>query len=471
MGDEPEPLHATKSVATARDRLEEAARRLLAGATLDDLSAFVTVNRLTEHSGLSSGAVYSAFSPGPGIDSRTRTAPQEVARAAFRSLDPQSDEMVEAVHDSLGAAIAQGESEGLEFLLTVAEMLVAPITAAARGLNGDDGWSYTHLFLGAATALNDPEVAEFLSRAYEEYDRVYEPGLEVLLRLSGRVLIDGVDIHQLSQMLISVGDACALRSRVAPNTDPSIMTRMYVAIWVAMTRRVDARDDQLGHRLAILGQDPLGDEESEAVRAAVLRVTSRAGWPAVTLAKVAQLAGISDTRLVGVYPSRHDLSVIVWADLIAGVRRRDAARSEMPSDVRLATLLEDICDTACSQRALTASLLIAHLSATSDLDTAHQDPGSDLVVELLAAAISAVAADRDVDLTGPAAPTAAGDGFRVMARATLDLVLLRASTSRVSGSELTSLIVDGMVGAGVVIDDPASHAGGSSGRDVGADGQ
>ncbi len=447
----------TGGSASARDRLEETARRLLAGATLDDLTAFVTVSRLTEGSGLSSGAVYSTFAPGPGVGNRTRTAPQAAARAAFRSLDPESDEMVEAIHDSLGAALAQGEQEGLEFLLTVAEMLVAPITTSARGLHGDDGWTYTHLFLGAATALNDPEVSEFLSRSYEDYDRVYEPGLEVLLRLSGRVLIDGVDIHQLSQMLISVGDACALRCRVAPSTDPSILTRMYIAIWVAMTRRVDARDDQLGLRLAILGQNPLGDEESDAVRSAVLRVTSRAGWPAVTLAKVAQLAGIPDARLAGVYPSRHDLSVLVWDDLVAGVQRRDAARQELTPDVRLASLLEDVCDTACSQRALTASLLIARLGATSELETPHEDPGSDLLVELLAAAISAVAADGEVDLSGPAAPTAAGDGFRVMARATLDLVLLRASTSQVTGAELTSLIVDGMVGAGVVIDDPGGQ--------------
>ena len=55
----------------AQERLHDACARLLAGVTLDDLTAFVTVARLTQESGVSSGAIYSAVDGGVG-----RSAPQ-----------------------------------------------------------------------------------------------------------------------------------------------------------------------------------------------------------------------------------------------------------------------------------------------------------------------------------------------------------------------------------------------------------
>lgn len=62
--------------ATTEERLVEAARSLLAASTLDDLTSFVTVKRLTDDSGLSSGAVYSAFTPDAGVGARSRSAPR-----------------------------------------------------------------------------------------------------------------------------------------------------------------------------------------------------------------------------------------------------------------------------------------------------------------------------------------------------------------------------------------------------------
>ena len=50
----------------AQERLHDACARLLAGVTLDDLTAFVTVARLTQESGVSSGAIYSAVDGGVG---------------------------------------------------------------------------------------------------------------------------------------------------------------------------------------------------------------------------------------------------------------------------------------------------------------------------------------------------------------------------------------------------------------------
>ncbi|HMR97561.1 MAG TPA: hypothetical protein PKE05_18660, partial [Microthrixaceae bacterium] len=276
VDDEPAPPDDTSSSngtrePTTRDRLNRAARDLLIGATLDDLTTFVTVNRLTDGSGLSSGAVYSTFSPVAGVGHRTRSAPQVAARDAFWDLGPESDQLVVQLTDLLVELLDEGVNDGMDVLQSVADLLSVPITAAARG-SADGGWSYTHLFLGTAVALNDLEVAEFLNGIYEGYERAYQPSLEVLMRLSGRVLVDGVDMRQFTQMLISTADACALRLRIDSRADPSIVGRMFLAVWIAMTRRADARDDQLGPRLAIRGQGPLDEGQAEAVRAAVLRV-------------------------------------------------------------------------------------------------------------------------------------------------------------------------------------------------------
>lgn len=454
VDDEPAPPDDTSSSngtrePTTRDRLNRAARDLLIGATLDDLTTFVTVNRLTDGSGLSSGAVYSTFSPVAGVGHRTRSAPQVAARDAFWDLGPESDQLVVQLTDLLVELLDEGVNDGMDVLQSVADLLSVPITAAARG-SADGGWSYTHLFLGTAVALNDLEVAEFLNGIYEGYERAYQPSLEVLMRLSGRVLVDGVDMRQFTQMLISTADACALRLRIDSRADPSIVGRMFLAVWIAMTRRADARDDQLGPRLAIRGQGPLDEGQAEAVRAAVLRVFNRAGWPAVTLAKVAQLAGIPDGRLAGVYPSRHDLAVIVRDELVAGVLRRDDQRTALAPGARLEALVEDLSDTVTMQRSVAASLLISQLNRVTESGSDTDDEGSLVIIERFAEVIrEAAAADGTIDLSGPTVPPAAGDGFRVMARATLELMLLRAAASTMSGRELAALIVDGMEGSGV----------------------
>lgn len=451
------------STSTA-ERLIESARSLLTNATLDDLAEFVTVRRLIDSTDLSSGAVYSSFTPEAGIGARQRSAAQVATREAFRSLRAEYDESVVDLVRVLVDSAAERSEGSADFQFPLAEILAAYTVAVARGEAGDQGWSYTHLFLGAAVSLNDPEVAAFLSDAFLRYEQMYAPALEELMRLTGRVLIDGVDLHQISRMLISVGDACALRVRVDPDADHRMLASMFVAVWVAMTRRADDRDDQLGPRLAIHGRSPLTAEEVERVRAAVLRVWGRAGWPAVTLAKVAQLSGVSDAQLAGQYPSRHELAPFVWDSVVDHIARRDEARQGLSPGQRLVELVDDLCDTTCAQRALTASLLIAHLGTVHVEPSEAADPGSERIVEHLASTIrSAVDAVDAVAVDMSRRPTlpAAGDGFRVMARATLDLVLLRAARSTMSGTEVAAMIVDGMAGSGIPIADADRTADGS----------
>jgi len=431
-------------------RLQEAARALLTGATLDDLTTFVTVRRLSETSGLSSGAVYASFGPEAADGSRQRTAPQVVAREAFRSLGVEVDIATLQARAVLVEQLASlGSDDPAQWMRRLAGVLAESVAADARG-EVDDGWSYTQEWLGAAVSLNDAEIAAFLRKYLDSFDRAYAAVLADLLAATGRELVDGIDLHEFARMFVVAGDGCALRLRVDPDLDPGIISSIFLSLMDSMTRRVGTRDDLPGHRLTIEGQDPLCEEEQEAVRTAVLRVSSRAGWPAVTLTKVSQLSGIPDGRLAGVHPSRHDLAAIVWDDLVSGIEHRDAARDGLSPAARLSAFVDDACDTVCSQRSLASSMLISRLNATSQAGEPREDPGSSRFVEAFASVISAAVDAEGPERSDGRVPVAAGDGFRVMARATLDLILLRASVSTTSGPELTSLVIDGMAGSGVI---------------------
>lgn len=440
---------------TTAEQILEAARTLLAGATLDDLTEFVTVRRLAETAGLSSGAVYSSFSPEPGFGARSRSAPQVAARGAVSGLDADNDGLLSAMVELLSVELAD-DASGVELMEAVAKLLTIPVVAVARG-DGDDGWSYTQVFLSAAVALNDGIVADHLAHAYKGYDRAYEPAVESLLAATGRVLVDGIDLRQFCRLLVTTADGCALRLRIERDLDPRLLSQTYLAMWVALTRRSDERDGQIGQRLAIIGRSPLDDDEVESVRAAVRRVAERAGWPAVTVAKIAQISGIPDARLAGAYPSRHELAGLLWADLVDGIERRAVGRAALGAEARVVALIDDICDTACSQRALMASLLIAQLNAASNLDHTYQERGVHRLVDLLAAAVLAAALELGIDLSPSAMPPGAAEDFKVMARATIDMILLQASSSDVDSSDMAALIFDGMVGSGVVVGGPMNR--------------
>ena len=141
--------------ATTEERLVEAARSLLAASTLDDLTSFVTVKRLTDDSGLSSGAVYSAFTPDAGVGARSRSAPQVAARRSFWNFGSEAIELVDQLTLLFEQVVDASGDDDLHILQSVADLVSGPVAAQARATT-NDGWSYTHLFLGAAVAMNDP---------------------------------------------------------------------------------------------------------------------------------------------------------------------------------------------------------------------------------------------------------------------------------------------------------------------------
>lgn len=428
-----------------RQALRDAAVEMLASLTLDDVTAFVTVRRLADGAGLSSGAVYSTYVPESGVGGRARSAPQVAARDAFLSVEAMSEAATGPAADRVRGAIADADADAQSLL----DILAVPAVATARASDGDDGWVTTFQLLGAVVAPHDPEVGAIVRSVNLGFDESMGALVPALLEHTGRELVDGFDARDFARLSNVAFSGCAQRFRVNPEQDPSLLATMYKALWVALTRPIDARDDTLGHRLAVRGRRPLDADEQEAVRAAVLRVTERAGWPAVTLAKVGQIAKVDDARLAGLYPTRHDLATVVWSEVVDDLERRDSARSPMEPPERLAALVDDIVDAACSQRALVASLLISRLQAISESGLEVHDTPNTRIVDLLAAALSA-SADDDPALPPP---TGAAEDYRLMARATIDVIWARAASSAERTETLAPMMLEGMSGSGIRVPD------------------
>ena len=424
----------------ARDALTAAAAELLAEATLDDLVGFITVSRLKERTGLSSGAVYSAFSPSSGVGPRTRSAPQAVARRALFEPLGATDETVRRTIEGVEAALDEIESGPAELVVpAVARLLTEPGMAGARG---DLAAEYNTGWLMAAVSLNDPDAADHLLASYRGFQEVYTVLLRRVLAATGREPVPGVSVGDLSVVLTTVLDGAVMRVRFDPERGEDFMRTVVVGTWAGLTRLVDDEDDRLGVRVAVPSDRPLADDEDAAVRAAVRRVADRAGWGAVTLGKVAQLSGVEESRLAARYRHRDGLATLPWNELADGLERRALLRRGSDPDTRVVDLVEDLADVACAHRALTASLLRAWLARTERLDRDDAAPSvvvriqallavelrdagwspsraasrSELAVGgvLLAAATSATAADIAgtvvAGLGGPGDRTAGADG-------------------------------------------------------------
>lgn len=436
---------------TSRERLRVSARELLAQATLDDLTAFITVRRLAEHAGLSSGAVYSAYEPEAGDGSRIRSAPQVVARLAFGDLEPSNHDRSlrrrAALVDHLREAAGEGEVGVLE---AFADELAGIIAWLARGEDDHDGWSFTQVFLGAGVSPHDDGITRYMKENLDRRDGFMVTVVNEVLAVSGREPVDGVGTPDIARMLVSATIGGAMRVRVDPTADPGFIARTCLTVIASLTRRADARDERFGHRLTA-DQPALSEAEATAVREAVIRVHARAGWPAVNLAKVSQLTGISDARLAGVHGSRHALAAMAWDEVVVGLERRAVAHAGQGAPDRLAAFVEDLVDVICANRYLLASLLIDRLERTVNRAVDEVDPGTDRLASLLGGLVAdaAVAAGEGSEVKG-AFQVGDLDGPVRMARSMLDGIFLRATDSSVTPQEISVRVSGWLNAAGVV---------------------
>lgn len=422
MDEEREPARGRSRAArgSARDRLRVAGAQLFGRATLDDLSAFATVGRLTAESGLSSGAIYSAFPTDPDV---ARSAPQAAMRDAYLCIDFADDRIVREVMEVFERAVAspEGATRVLETLTKVIATLVAD------GVRDPARWEYTHLWLGATAANNDPEVARMLEAYYVGLDDSYELLIEAVLKYTGRVPVSGVRARDIARVLIASVDGAAMRFRIDPDVDVTMLSSTMLGVVASMTRRVDEADDVFARRLTSASDDPLGAADLDAIAAAVRRVEQRAGWQEVDLGRIAALSGVDEVDLVAVYPTRHHLAAIIWSDVLDRLERRTTARTDQDRRSRLAELVMDLAEAACGRRAVIASLLTARLHRSSVVG-----PDSDPVNVRAVAMITALL-PGGVEIT------------EVAARTALDALLLGAAGSTATADELGTVLVSGLV--------------------------
>lgn len=360
--------------------LRQAAEQLWGGITLDDLSAFVTVGRLTQASGLSNGAVYSAHS----ASDQGRSAPQSAMREAFLRMDPADDELVlgviEQLHESFDATI------GPDFLEHVASQLSPLVAHSARS---PEMWDYTHFWLGAAVANNDSGVASAVRQNYRSTIASYSRAVERLLGLTGRELIDGIDLVTLVTMMVAGADGIALVLRLDPEADPSLIEHMLLAVFAATTRLTGGEDPLTP--LVIASTDITEADDAEtydatdaAVRAAVRQITDRTGWHEVDLRKVAELTGLHSAGLAVRYPTVHHLATLLWDDEVDKLRRAARSRESLDHESQVTEFVHDLARMACSRRSLVNSLLIVRLlRSRTDVGSSGR-PLEDLLAGMLA---------------------------------------------------------------------------------------
>ncbi len=430
-GDAPQDGPAARARArrgSARDRLREATARLLATATLDDLTTFVTVSRLTAESGLSSGAIYSAYSSDGG-----RSAPQAAARDVFLSIGPEDDEMVIEILEQLHASMDAAEDQDQRFVETLAQLAADPVIESALST---EPWDYTHVWLAAAVALNDEEVRDLVCRLYTENTRAYERAMARALDLAGRTLVDGIDLHTFASLLVAGADGAALRLRLDPQADPDLVRLSYLSTFASMTRRADESDDLFASRLLAAHRPTPQAVHVDDIRQAVRDVTTREGWAAVTVSRTVAQTGIPEAVFVAMYPTRHHLAVFVWEDVLGTVERRARARRGLGTEAQVVELVTDLAESACARRLLVASLLTARLHAAATSDGGALDPSSERLVALLAELLDG----------------AAEEVRTVAARAAVDALLMGAAASEAEPGELARLLIAGLgpISAGAV---------------------
>ncbi len=353
-----EPSRTRAPRGSAREALVGAAADLWFAADLDDLASFITVSRLREATGLSTGAVYSAFPCGADGSDAGRSAPRRVARHALLCPPGDPDRTVAEALELVGTALDAAVGGPLPLPEVVARLVALP---AVEGARGDFAHEFSQGWLLAAVALNDPDAADELRRSYLQYQRTHTPVVIRLLELAGREPVHGLQVDELAAMLTSVLDGCAFRLRFDRDRDEEFIVRLLLGLWTGLTRPVGDEDHLLGGRAASPAADlPLAPEQRDAVEGAVRRLHDRDGWSAVTLQRVAELAAVPASQLVAAYPDRHRLAPLVWSGLAESLRRRSGDRGTGPGAAP--ELVRDLAATACANRAVTASLLQARLA-------------------------------------------------------------------------------------------------------------
>lgn len=344
---------------------------------LDDLTSFVTIGRMTEAAGVSNGAVYSAYgSTGEG----SRSAPQSVMRDVFLRVAPEDDHMVLEVLDRLHRSLDRVVDH--DFAQMVASLAADPVVSMARS---PDMWDYTHMWVAAAVAHNDIEVRDRARNHYLTNVMSYRSAIARVIELTDRELVEGADLDLLATLLTVGADGAALLLRLDPDSDPSLVERMFLAVYAALTRPRGHDDLTPGSTGAVTGLegDREDDEVDAEVRSAVRRIVQRSGWNDVTLRGVAELTGLAPALLTSRYPTRHHLALLAWDEEVAKLRRRSRSRAALGFRTQVEEVVRDLADRACARRNMVASMLTVRLLQDRSDESMPKWPATELLREVL----------------------------------------------------------------------------------------
>lgn len=335
---------SSKTRGSARAELLAAAFDLVAGASLDELVAFVTVRRLTDTAGRSNGALYSAFPGGPAAAAST---------AVLRSLDEVGAPTVE---------LAERIVDLLPKVRAGAEESVADLASAAA--DNVEGWSvgagadlFTTNLLAVAAARNDPRARGALAASYRELNRHYIAVYDALFDAWGREPVPEFDTPRLAVLLTCVADGLAMRRRFDPGVDHGFIGDVITAVWLACTRPVGS-DDATDDRLRLPDRPHVNPVKRQAIADAVLSCYRRRGWEGVTISSVADAAGVSRATVRAHVGDRSSLAAVVWSQWVPRIESIAAVR-ERPRLDQLGEVIAEIAGVAADQRPVTAACLDA----------------------------------------------------------------------------------------------------------------
>ncbi|MFZ4519991.1 MAG: hypothetical protein ACOYOP_16490 [Microthrixaceae bacterium] len=336
-------------------RIRDAAARLLLGADLDDLTAFVTAVRLAGEAGVAPSTLRALYPP----EGNGRGGVRNSAQAAVRRVltEPASDRRIvqaaleRLLSSTIEAARASGRPPGMDEVFAGLAQLVVECAS------GSLAFSFSEQFLAAVVSTGDEEVRVRNALGLDTYLTTYSVMVERLCDLTGREPVEGVGPSNLALAVILAFDGAVMNLRLTPELGAAPVRHLFVAIWTGLTRRRGDVDDLLEHRVADPSDDPLSEDELDRLSAAIRRLHDRVGWGGVNLRKVGQLSGLRSGRLAQVMPDRDHLAGIAWADVCLDVTR------DCPPGTPVAEVALILVEAACSHRALVGSVLRAGLGA------------------------------------------------------------------------------------------------------------
>jgi AcrR family transcriptional regulator len=299
----------------------DAAARLLSSARLIDLLAFLTAQLVADAAHCSKGNFSHHFGGRSGL------RPKEVFTAATirHMLHPVMNELLEDTTRALKEA--QNRSRGEPS---------APSGSSGSGVERDDSCGADHravadssedLFdaeattarlVAAAVAPNDEQVAGMLRATYRATSDQTEGAVRELLEITGRRLLVGLSVDQLTAAIVALNDGYEIRRRFDATVVSSADVRdTAVRLFAGMTTEANAPDDPypmlMGMDLTDTTLDP--DTVARIQRAARERYFTL-GWPGLTEQSVARRAGC-EPRLVRLHAGGRDgLAHCVWSKLV-----------------------------------------------------------------------------------------------------------------------------------------------------------